>query len=349
MTGIADVARRAGVSKATASRALTGRGYVAEGTRSRVEIAASDLGYTASTNAASLVTGRTQNVGLILPYVNRWFFAEVLEGVQQSLLTHGWDLTLYDAKPGTNARTQIFEHFLGRKRFDGLIAVGIEPDDRELERLVAMGKPVVSIGSYDIGTSAISIDDEDAARRATEHLIELGHRNIAFVGGATDGIGMTVGDARRRDSYIEAMRRAGLDHFVRHVASPVSMPGGYAASVDMLSDSRDRPTGVVAVCDEVAIGTIIAARRLGILMPSDISVIGIDDHENADMFALTTLRQRPRAQAHDAVELLVQLIDGEATEPVRVWEPARLIVRSSTAALNPANSAATVGVGSRGA
>lgn len=347
MTGISDVAHRAGVSKATASRALTGRGYVAEGTRRRVEAAAVELGYTASTNAASLVTGRTQNVGLILPYVNRWFFAEVLEGVQESLLTQGWDLTLYDAKPGTRARTEIFERFLGRKRFDGLIAVGIEPDDRELDHLVAMRKPVVSIGSYDIGTSAISIDDADAARRATEHLIELGHRNIAFVGGTDVGIGMTVGDARRRASYNEAMRGAGLAHFVRHVASPVSMPGGYAASVDMLSDSRDRPTAVVAVCDEVGIGTIIAARRLGMLVPSDLSVVGIDDHENADMFALTTLRQQPREQAHHAVDLLVRLIDGDATEPQRVWEPARLIVRSSTASLDPTHSAASVGLGSR--
>lgn len=349
MTGISDVAQRAGVSKATASRALTGRGYVAESTRRRVEAAAVELGYTASTNAASLVTGRTQNVGLILPYVNRWFFAEVLEGVQESLLAQGWDLTLYDAKPGTKARTEIFERFLGRKRFDGLIAVGIEPDDRELEHLVAMGKPVVSIGSYDVGTSAISIDDADAARRATEHLIELGHRNIAFVGGTEDGLGMTVGDARRRTSYIETMHVAGLANFVRHVGSPVSMPGGYAASVDMLSDSRDRPTAVIAVCDEVAIGTIIAARRLGMLVPSDLSVVGIDDHENADMFALTTLRQQPREQAHHAVDLLVQLIDGAATEPQRVWEPARLIVRSSTASLDPAHSAASVGVGSRGA
>lgn len=348
MSGIADVARLAGVSKATASRALTGRGYVADETRTRVEKAAAELGYVASSNAASLVTGRTQNIGLILPYVNRWFFAEVLEGVQDSLLQQGWDLTLYDARPGTPARTEIFEQFLGRKRFDGLIAVGIEPDDRELEQLVGLGKPVVSIGSYDIDTSAVSMDDADAARRATEHLIELGHRSIAFVGGDPDGRHTSFGDAQRIEGYLEAMRGAGLDAEARHVPSPVSMPGGYAASVDLLSDSRDRPTAVVGVCDEVAIGTIIAARRLGILVPADLSVVGIDDHEHADMFSLTTLQQKPREQARIAVGLLVAAIESDGELPQRVWEPARLIVRSSTAALDPEQSATAVGVRPRG-
>ena len=101
MAGIADVAARAGVSKATASRALTGTGYVSEATRARVRAAAAELDYVPSTSAVSLATGRTQNVGVVMPYVNRWFFAEVLEGIQEALLAQGLDLTLYDAKPGT--------------------------------------------------------------------------------------------------------------------------------------------------------------------------------------------------------------------------------------------------------
>src|SRR5664279_3536445 len=93
-----------------------------------------------------------------------------------------------------------------------------------------------------------------------------------------------------------SMSDAGLATRARHIPSDVSMPGGYAAAVDLLGDARSRPTAVVASCDEVAIGTIIAARRLGIRVPTDLSVVGIDDHEYAEMFGLTTLEQVPREQ-----------------------------------------------------
>ena len=96
MSAISDVARLAGVSKSTASRALTGRGHVSEETRRRVSDAAAEIGYIASPNAASLVTGRTKNVGIVIPFVNRWFFGEVLEGAEQALLSAGYDLTLYN-------------------------------------------------------------------------------------------------------------------------------------------------------------------------------------------------------------------------------------------------------------
>jgi DNA-binding LacI/PurR family transcriptional regulator len=138
------------------------------------------------------------------------------------------------------------------------------------------------------------------------------------------------------------MTDAGLAGDIAHIHSPVTLPGGYAAAVDMLGDARTRPTAVVAVCDEVAIGAIIAARRLGVQVPSDLSVIGIDDHEFADMFALTTLRQSPREQGRVAVELLLAHLDdpSQATRTVRMQ--AQLIVRNSTAALDPRRSAVAV-------
>lgn len=117
------------------------------------------------------------------------------------------------------------------------------------------------------------------------------------------------------------------------------MPGGYAAAVDLLSDARNRPTAIVGVCDEVAIGAIIAARRLGIAVPTTLSVIGIDDHENADMFALTTLAQNPRQQGRDAVDLLVERIHDPDLSPVALRPKARLIVRASTAAKDDSTSA----------
>ncbi|MFK4837505.1 LacI family DNA-binding transcriptional regulator [Microbacterium sp. ZW T2_14] len=346
MAGIADVARAAGVSKSTASRALTGSGYVSTATRARVRDAAAALGYVPTTSAVSLVTGRTQTVGVVMPSLDRWFFAQVLEGIQDALRERRYDLALYGAPPDSPARREMFEHILARKRFDGLIAVGIEPSARELERLVAFGRPVVAVGGYDVGTNAVSIDDQAAARIATDHLIGLGHRDIAFLGGDPDGHRTSFGDGRRQDGYRSAMRDAGLEASVRHVQSEATMPDGYRVAVELLGDRRTRPTAIVGVCDEVAVGAIIAARRLGLRVPERLSVIGIDDHAYAEMFSLTTLQQRPHQQGRAAVQLLMWQLDDPAAPTRRLYESSPLVVRNSTAALND-DASAIVGVGAR--
>ncbi|WP_137843170.1 LacI family DNA-binding transcriptional regulator [Microbacterium sp. 2FI] len=344
MGGIADVARAASVSKSTASRALTGAGYVSDETRARVRAAAEALGYVATTSAVSLVTGRTQTIGVVMPALDRWFFAQVLEGIQDALLERRYDLALYGAQPGSDARREMFEHFLARKRFDGLIAVGIEPSARELERLVSFGKPVVSVGGYDVGTNAVSIDDAAAARIATEHLLGLGHRSIAFLGGDPDGHRTSFGDAHRLEGYIDAMRDAGCAASIQQVRSAVTVPGGYGAAVELLGDRRTRPTALVGVCDEVAVGAIIAARRLGIRVPEGLSVVGIDDHAYAEMFSLTTLQQKPHQQGRAAVQLLMWQLDDPAAPTHRIYEASPLIVRNSTAAIDD-DASAIVGVG----
>ncbi|MEZ7755708.1 MULTISPECIES: LacI family DNA-binding transcriptional regulator [Microbacterium] len=332
MSTIADVATRAGVSKATASRALSGRGYVSEETRQRVEEAAHDLAYVAHSSATSLATGRTGTIGLVMPPVDRWFFSELLAGVQEALLVRDHDLSLYGVPERSETRERLFESVLPGRRFDGIIAVGIQPSARELERLHRTGRPLVSVGPYSAGSSAVSIDDAAAARIATEHLIELGHTDIAFVGGATDDTDLSYGDARRLAGYREALHAAGLTPRARIAGAAPTMPGGYAAAAGLLGDRRHRPTAIVGVCDEAAIGAVIAARRLGIAVPTELSVVGIDDHEHAEMFALTTIGQSPRDQGREAVRLLMRRMS-EPDAPVEHVEAASaLVVRSSTAA-----------------
>jgi DNA-binding LacI/PurR family transcriptional regulator len=242
MSGIADVARIAGVSKSTASRALTGGGYVSESTRQRVIDAARVIGYVASPNAASLVTGRTKNVGVIIPFVNRWYFGEVLEGIEDGLLACDYDLTLYNVRPGTTSRARIFEHFLARKRFDGIITIGIEPSPAELARLVSLERPVVALGGQLPGIASVSIDDVAVSRLATEHLIGLGHTRIVHIGGerSDDLVGSVHG--RRLTGYMDAMEAAGLGAQILYVPSDMSVPGGYAAGVQVIGDPRNRPT-----------------------------------------------------------------------------------------------------------
>lgn len=339
MSTIADVAREAGVSKATASRALSGSPQVSAATRQRVLDVALELGYAPSTSAVSLATGRTRNIGVILPHVDRWFFAEVLEGIQESLLERGFDLTLYDATPGSIGRERVFTELLARKRFDGLIAVGLEPAVNELQSLLSLGRPVVSVIGTEESTSLVALDDSHAAGLATSHLLALGHRRIAFLGGTSSTHWPHV-ESARYEGYERVMRESGLDAYVSRTPAELSMPAGYEAAVDLLSDSSQRPTAVVGACDEVAIGAIIAARRLGLLVPSELSVIGIDDHVNAEMFALTTLRQVPREQGATAVELLMRHLDDPTLEPIAISIRPRLVVRNSTAAPSGATPAA---------
>ncbi|MFD5226551.1 LacI family DNA-binding transcriptional regulator [Microbacterium sp. NPDC058342] len=331
MSTIADVAARAGVSKATASRALSGGGYVSDAARAKVQAAARELSYVAHSSATSLATGRTLSVGVIMPSLHRWFFAELLSGIQQGLLASGQDLVLYGVQDESSERSRLFEEVLPRRRLDGIIAIGIQPRAAELERLVQVESPLVCVGAYSHGVSAVAIDDEGAARLATEHLIDLGHRDIVFLGGRADAATHAFGDDRRRTGYRSAMTAAGLESRIRHAPGPPTMPGGYEAGVRMLGDRQRRPTAVVAVCDEAAIGGIIAARRLGLSVPAELSVVGIDDHEHAEMFALTTVRQRPHAQGLAAVELLRRRMEEPDAEPLRQVLPAELVVRSSTA------------------
>jgi len=335
MSALSDVARAAQVSKATASRALSGRGYVSAETRDRVVSAAAALSYVVSSNAASLVTGQTRSVGVVIPHINRWYFGEVLEGIESALIARGYDVTLYRLSADSAERRRVFEYFLVRKRVDAVIAVGIELTQHEVGLLHSLDKPIVGIGGAIEGIATLSIDDTAAAALVTNHLISLGHTRIMHFGGDQQKeMDFRVHSARLA-GFREAMTAAGLDcGDSAFRVTALSVQGGYAVGLAVLADPRSRPTAVVAGSDELAIGTIVAARQLGIQVPAQLSVVGIDGHELADMFGLTTLAQHPKAQGTHAVGLVMDELTGQSAGPGRGWQPypMRLEVRSSTTA-----------------
>lgn len=334
MSAIADVARLAGVSKSTASRALSGRGYVSEHTRNLVAVAAAEIGYVVSSNASSLVTGQTKNVGVVIPYLNRWFFGEMLEGIESALIEAGYDLTLYRLTDDEEQRRKIFEYFLVRKRVDAVIAVSVALTEREVIRLRSLGKPLVGVGGPVDGMTTLSIDDMAAARLATEHLLSLGHRNIVHLGGHLEEEMDFLVHEKRLGGYRAALRDAGIETKGVFHPAPFSIDGGYRAALRLLTDPRIRPTAVFAASDEIALGLIIAARQLGIRVPQDLSVVGIDGHDLADMFGLTTLEQHPKRQGRLAVDLVMEgLAAGSGPVKTRtVTVPVDFAARSSTTA-----------------
>jgi LacI family repressor for deo operon, udp, cdd, tsx, nupC, and nupG len=332
--GINEVALLAGVSTATVSRALSGNGHVSASTKSRVKAAAFELGYVVSSNASSLATGRTKNIGVVIPFLNRWFFSSVVEGAEQSLLSHGYDLTLYNLSGSGDERRSVFEHFLLRKRVDAVIAVSLELSANEVASLLDMNKPIVGVGGPLPGVQTLSIDDVRVARLATEHLLSLGHRAIAHIGGNDDV---------ELDFHLPTNRRVGYEAALGASGIPVdpelfaeadfTLQGGYRAAKQLLGNPRKRPTAVFAASDEMAIGTILAARDLGLNVPDDVSVIGVDDHELAEFFGLSTVAQYPAEQGRRAVEILMDQLHPARRTPAENF-PLRfeLIVRSSTSA-----------------
>jgi DNA-binding LacI/PurR family transcriptional regulator len=334
MSSLAEVARRAGVSKATASRALSGAAHVSPAARERVSAAASDLGYVVSSTAASLVTGRTKNVGVITPFINRWFFAEVLEGIEGALIQAGYDLTLFRLPAEPEQRSRLFHYFLVRKRVDAIVCVGVALTPSEVELIHTLRRPAVGIGGAIPGITTMSIDDEQATRLATNHLLSLGHRRIVHIGGDLGEQMDFQVHARRLAGFRSAMDAAGIERGDDFRATEFSVPGGYEAALALLADPASRPTAIVAGCDEIAIGAITAARQLGIVVPSELSIVGIDDHPYAGMFGLTTVRQRPGQQGEQAVDLVVRAMSESepAHETLAIDIPIGLEVRSSTTA-----------------
>ncbi|MDM4762477.1 LacI family DNA-binding transcriptional regulator [Galbitalea sp. SE-J8] len=332
MSGITDVARAAGVSKSTASRALSGTGYVSDATRQRVVEAARVLGFVASQNAASLVTGRSRNVAVVLPYLNRWFFAEVLDGIESALIDAGYDMTLYRLRDDEAERQRVFEYFIVRKRVDAVVAVNIALTPTEVRALGALGKPIAGIGGNIDGIPTLSLDDVEASRRATEHLIGLGHRRIMHLGDDPDVPTEFPVHANRLRGFRLALADAGITIADDSRSCPYTIPGGYRVAREVLADPRTRPTAIVAGCDEIAIGAIIAARELGIPVPSGLSLVGIDDHDLAEMFELTTVRQRPAEQGRHVIDLVLRsLADPQSTVAPEAL-PIEMVVRRSTTA-----------------
>lgn len=348
MAGIGDVARLAGVSTATVSRTLSGGQNVSEKTRRRVVEAATSLGYVVSSYASSLASGRTKSIGAVVPHLNRWYFGSVIEGAERALLRRGYDLTLYNLSGGGEERRIVFEQHLLRQRVDAVIAVSLELTDEEIGRLLHIGKPLVSVGGPLKGVRSLAIDDVAVAELATSHLIALGHRRIGHIGGSREfDLDFHIPTSRRH-GYERSLTAAGIpiDTSLYRTAD-FTIAGGYAAAKQLLGTPGARPTAIFAASDEMAIGCILAARDLGVLVPHDVSIVGIDDYEHSAFFELSTVAQFPGRQGETAVELLMRTLEpasspaddasmaSSADDAATIPVPYELIVRGSTAAPPP--------------
>jgi LacI family transcriptional regulator, repressor for deo operon, udp, cdd, tsx, nupC, and nupG len=332
MTTIGDVAKAAGVSVATVSRALRGLERVSPETRERVMAAAADLHYVASPAATSLVSGRTRGIGVITPYFNRWFFATVISGIEKALRDESHHVLLVDLEGHTfDTRLPITQSMLW-KRADGVILLNIPTDGREHDLLERLEVPIVTVGNRQDGWPSVRIDDRAAMELATRHVIDLGHRAIAYAGTVPSSATHLQTPFDRRRAFLAVLAEHGLEQPERWNLQCDWSAQDAARHAAALLSSPDRPTCVVAASDEIAFGVVSAALGLGLSVPRDVSVIGIDDHVHAAIWDLTTVRQDVEAQGRRAGELMLDALHGSPVDrqhdEVLTVE---LVVRGSTA------------------
>ena len=326
---IADVADRAGVGVSTVSRVLND-GQVSAPARARVLSAIGELDYRPRASARALVSGSTGTVGMVIPFFTHASAIERVRGVLAALDRASYDLIVCNvADPDQR------DDFLGRRapldRTDGLLVVSLSPRDDEADAFLRAGTPIVLLDAEHPRLRCLTTDDVRGGMLATQHLLELGHERIAFVGDTSDPRFGFVTSARRSEGYRRALDAAGVP-----VRRELLREGPHAREVahrlthELLALPRP-PTAIFAASDTQALGVLEAAGIDGFAVPGDLSVVGFDDLEVAPYVGLTTVRQPLEESGRRVVERLVAAMRGEDDGPLEERLELVLKVRRTTA------------------
>jgi LacI family transcriptional regulator len=321
---IAEVARQAGVGVATVSRVLNSSPAVRDETRQRVLDAIADLGYAPNAAARALSTGRTLAIGVVAPFFTRPSVIERLRGVSHVLAGAGYRLVLFDVeRPGQDSDS--FRALPGG--IDGLLSISLCPSAADLARFEAAGMPVVLVDHPHDRMASVYTDDVAGGRLATEHLLELGHRRIAYLGDFEHNYHGFTSSAMRRTGYEHALAAAGVELDEGLVWR---VPHGREAAAALTHErlGSTRPTAIFAASDTQAVGVLEAAEGLGVDVPGDLAVVGYDNIEVARYAGLTTIAQPLEESGARGAELLLTALDGGAVSGQLL--PVELIVRSTT-------------------
>ena len=322
---ITDVARAAGVSVATVSKVINDRYGVAATTSAKVHTVIDELGFESSLVARSLRSSRTNVIGILVADFEP-FSTELLKGAARGIRGTGYELVAYSAG---GAEDEVGWERRYMSRLSGTLvdgAVLVTPTDVTTE----YGTPVVAVDPHLNVTGMPTVDSDSfrGAIAATEHLLELGHRRIAFLGGRQDLESAQL----REQGYRSAHQSAGVA-----VDPELVRIGGYRPELAeeparALLTLPDRPTAVFAANDVMAMRTIRVAERLGLAVPDDVSVVGFDDVPEAMLVApqLTTIAQPIQEMGFTAVRLLLDLLAGRPLASTHVTLPTALVVRHST-------------------
>lgn len=332
-TTIEDVARLAGVSNGAVSLAISGQAGVADSTRERIIAAADGLGWRPSIGARAMRSSRAFAVGLVIARDPELlgadpFFPSFIAGVESLLWDRGYSLVLQVVRDDPDVEADAYRRLAREGRVDGVFLTDLRRGDARLPLVEELGLPAIAVGKP-IGRTAVpivAIDDRSGVRDGVAHLLSLGHRRIAFVGG-TRGY---VHSASRLSAWRQALRVAAVP------AGPVVTAdftgAGGAAAMAQLLEAGDPPTAIVFANDIMAIAGISVASQAGVKLPEELSIIGFDDVPLAAYVnpPLTTVRQDVVSWGRAAAEALLSAVE-DREFAVTVLPPSQLVLRASTA------------------
>jgi LacI family transcriptional regulator len=329
-TTIADVATRAGVSTATVSRVLAGRGGARPETRERIITSARELGYRPSGVARSLKLQTTRTLGLVITDIGNPFFPELVRAVEDAARARNYAVLLCNAGED-GGREAAYLELLAERRVDGIVIASSGVGVRHGAWLATAPLPVVLVNCASPAASLPTIlsDNRVGARLAIEHLLSLGHRRIGHISAPS----RNEAAAERLQGARDAFRDAGLDPAELLVAEGDGHVAGGAAAAHLLLEREPALSGIFAYNDLSAIGAIRTIRGRGLTVPGDVSVVGFDDVDLAAYAdpPLTTIAQQTARMGRWAVAQLLDRLSGDGHPPPEtVLLPVRLEIRGST-------------------
>lgn len=332
-TTMKDIARDLGVSVVTVSKVLRNHSDISEQTRKRVLLRMKELNYQPNPAARTLVTGRTNLIGLIVPDLVHPFFAEVAKGISGRLRSHEYSLIISSSEDDANLERGEIEQMLAR-RVDALILASTQSNPETVRRLQEQQMPYVLLDRKIAGVTAnfVGIDDVMAGELATKHLLDIGCKTIAHIGGSDVSTAVD-----RQAGYFVTLRRAGM-----------SLPSDYVVTFGRGDDSGDtagyngmkrllqlnpRPDGVFCLNDPVAMGAMRALVEAGLRIPADVALVGCGNVHYDDLLTvpLSSVDQDSHNLGDSAAKLAMSLIKRKGEGPPRnLIGAAKLIVRASS-------------------
>lgn len=332
---IKDIARAANTTHSTVSRALRDSSLISEEMRERIQQLAREMGYTPDAVAQSLQTKRTNAIGLVVTSISDPFFGDVVKGVEEVARPAGFSVFLNSSHNDPDHEIHVIETF-HRRRVDGILVASSRIGSNHIDRLSQIRVPVVLINSeaeedYDF-LHSVTVDDRAGMHRAVQHLIDLGHRQIGYLGVQN----RPLSNQRRQQAYVDSLKETGIEP--REEWVEVDLPREAGRDGDVRAGETLAPrllgAGVTAILcfnDMVATGVLLACRSRGLSVPEQCSVVGFDDIDLARYVSpsLTTVHQPKREIGNIAMRMLQALLEERSVEN-RVLPP-ELVLRESTA------------------
>ncbi|GAB1794463.1 LacI family DNA-binding transcriptional regulator [Priestia megaterium] len=334
MTTIKDIARVAGVSVTTVSRALNGYSDVNEKTRQKIAAVAKELNYSPNTLARGLVMQKSKTIGLLVSGISREsvkdnFTFEVLCGVNERASTLGYDLILFNTNTMMQ-REKTYTQLCRERRVDGAIIQGIKKEDPYLKEVVESDIPcvLVDIPVHSNSVGYVTTDNALGAKKAVEHLASLGHQHIGMINGHEDAFV----SQERLNGYREALKKCGLSFRSEWVVSGNFEEKKAEKAARELINRHKEVTAIFCASDLMALGALKACKELGLQVPKDISIVGYDNIVLASYSSpnLTTVGQEVYQIGYQAADLLIEMLEGKETNMKRYLDT-KLIIRESTA------------------